>query len=60
MGGMPELYILFYIIAAIGSIATPVAIWWLCAIVKRGFNDHTSTLQLIYEELSKANRTTRA
>jgi len=60
MGGMPELYMIVYLIAAIGSIATPIAIWWLCAIVKRGFNDHISTLQLIYEELSKTNRSSRA
>ena len=59
MGSTTEIFMILNFMGALGGIATPIAIWCLCSIVKNGFDQHVSTMQLIYEELGKANRSVR-
>ena len=56
MGGTAEFFVVLSCLGAIGGIMTPIGIWYLCAIVKRGVNQHVSTMDLIYEEIRKTNR----
>ena len=56
MTSMSEFYFIIYLMAAVGSVVTAVVTWWLCAIVKKGLDEHVGIMQLIYEEIRKSNR----
>jgi hypothetical protein len=53
MGGMTEFYTILSIAWAVSGIATPIVIWRLCAIMRKGLNEHIGMMQLIYEASHK-------
>jgi len=51
---MPEIHLVFYFLGTVTSVGTLLATVWLCMIVKKGLDEHVSTIQLIYEEIRDA------
>ena len=52
---MSEIFVLLNLLGTLASVGTFLAALWLCVIVKKGLDDHVSTIQLIYEEIRNAN-----